>query len=848
MAKESVFYPELKMDSKRWNLILPYKLIVWDAVKKSKVKSFGAIKNTTLKHGTDFILTQETKQDDYEYTLPITPQQIQITTPFANNTTPTARGILEEHNGQVFKIINIQATTGIFMRRELGKAPRNKSSVESVFGGTIAAAQNVASAARNIASAFSGRPNGLAASDASLGDLTQTGYYKALELQAFLERYVEAKKNPNNKNWRLVLDIPKTNESYIVSPKNFSINKSANSPNEFMIGLQLQAWKRIDLKANFSQVRTQSIALSTNSFQKFVNTLANVRKLLANSVNVIKAVRSDFRSVFDAIRQITAVVKDLSGVALALSELPGGILQDLNSTISDMASDLRASRNNFEAAENNIANLFANDRASGGGRIILSKMAEEKQQNEGVPSGQTSETIGAKTTTKTQPQQTQQGSTIAQTPKGTDESAAAQVTKNPEENYAILGEMEIDSMKNISSKLRQDINDAIAEIRLIRKSDLQQFKQEILSTIYLISNRYGAGDSTTAYIYGQPTPSTRTTPLTVEETEVMTALMEVVQITDALTASEFFDQRDIVSPMEYVGTLANQAEIDFDDATAKRLVPVPFGLTIEQIAVRYLGDANKWLEIVTLNNLRLPYIDEEGFILPLISNGGDRQINVDDTNDQLYIGQVLTLSSSSVPAFQRVVINKEKISDNNYVITLSGDPNLDILTTSDNAKIKAYLPGTVNSQNQIFIPAEGTPEDEDFINLPKAFRQDNLAKLSKIDWLLDENGDLAITKAGDIQLAGGMTNLIQALKLKLDVKRGSLLQHPEYGLSLKHGISLSEIEAGDLLQSLQELVLQDSRYAAIDRLDLRVSGSTVSIDMAVQLASGSGILPISFQL
>jgi hypothetical protein len=282
--------------------------------------------------------------------------------------------------------------------------------------------------------------------------------------------------------------------------------------------------------------------------------------------------------------------------------------------------------------------------------------------------------------------------------------------------------------------------------------------------------------------------------------------------------------------------------------SAKKLVPVPFGLSIEQIAARYLGDANKWLEIVTLNNLRLPYIDEEGFVYKLISNGSGRQINVNDQESKLYLGQILTLSSTAVPAFQRKIINIEKITEENFVITLDGEPDLNILTVSANAQMKAYLPGTVNSQNQIFIPSTDAPEESDFINLPKSFSNDKLAQLSKIDWLLTEDGDVAINESGDIQLAGGLTNLVQALKLKINTKQGTLLQHLNYGLGLKHGISLADLESGQLLQSLQEMVLQDSRFAGIDRLNLKVSGSTVSIELAVQLASGSGTLPVTFQV
>jgi hypothetical protein len=124
-----------------------------------------------------------------------------------------------------------------------------------------------------------------------------------------------------------------------------------------------------------------------------------------------------------------------------------------------------------------------------------------------------------------------------------------------------------------------------------------------------------------------------------------------------------------------------------------------------------------------------------------------------------------------------------------------------------------------------------------------------LAKISKVDWLLDENGDLAINEAGDIQLAAGLTNLIQALKIKIKTKKGSILQHPEFGLGIQHGISLADVESGEILQSFTKLIQDDPRYSGINRLNIRLTGSnTLFIDLAVNLPNGAGILPITFEV
>ena len=81
-----------------------------------------------------------------------------------------------------------------------------------------------------------------------------------------------------------------------------------------------------------------------------------------------------------------------------------------------------------------------------------------------------------------------------------------------------------------------------------------------------------------------------------------------------LTATNQLDDQQILNGEEFVSALAATSDIAFTIPNSKIQVPVPFGLTMEQIAMRYLGDPQLWLEIATLNDLREPYIDENGFV------------------------------------------------------------------------------------------------------------------------------------------------------------------------------------------------------------------------------------------
>ena len=110
--------------------------------------------------------------------------------------------------------------------------------------------------------------------------------------------------------------------------------------------------------------------------------------------------------------------------------------------------------------------------------------------------------------------------------------------------------------------------------------------------------------------------------------------------------------------MEYVAGLAATSGIQFNVPTSKILAPVPFGLTIEGIALRYLGDAQRWIEITTLNSLRDPYIDENGFQTSLLSNATGRQFTVAD-NSNFWLGQTIAIMSSTRFPTSRTILESD---------------------------------------------------------------------------------------------------------------------------------------------------------------------------------------------
>lgn len=859
---EKAFFGPYNIDPDRWNKLYPYRLIVVD-VSETGIKIVGTteviegakqtralkVKTTQAVKGIEYVLAQEVLTNSWVVNLPITPQQLQITDQFAINTTATMRGIVEEHNGIKFKIITASGTTGIWPTKPIeGAHIASPTITQSVLGGTIGAITQLVDNVSRVAKAFSGqhpnRPNSIKKPTDLDNERFSTGYYQALYLAQFLERYAMQKRKPENHGWRLIFDIPKQNQAFIVTPMTFNLRQDQSRPNEILFNMQLKAWKRIDLidTQGIDPSDATGLDLDANAIQSLINGIREVRRTISSATNIIKAVRSDFQNIFNIYRQMTLAIKDLGGLVNTVVDFPSALTTDWQSIIVQSTKTLergvfqRPSTRRSESDAGNFTQsaiaLTAVSSAFIAGQIVNSILEKDKV-HEGLSNDQvTNGALGeeAKQALETDP--------------------INKIFENPEENFDFFDEIEIDDLE-FSPEQQQAVDEELERIQLLTIDDFRGFREELLSLALDISNNFGSGNQIYSDIYDIADPKTRAVPLTIEENEILAAIFESIQILDQLTATKQFDDQKIENPLEFVGGLADETGINFEQFPSKVPVPVPFGSTIEEIAARFMGDPDKWIEIVTVNKLRSPYIDEEGFIIEFLSNADGRQFNIpepDSECDRLFIGQKIILQSDTVAIFSRKIINVEQISEGNILITVDGLDNLDNLTTADNARMQGFLPGTVNSQNTIFIPVNLNSQEDDRTFAIPDLKDPELTKISKVDLLLTDSGDIALNSLGDFRLANGLTNLIQAIKIKIRTQKGALLRHLDFGLGIEPGISVADIENGAIIESLNRMIDDDPRFDSVDRIQIRLDGSTLAIDMSIRIANGNGVLPISFDM
>ena len=323
----------------------------------------------------------------------------------------------------------------------------------------------------------------------------------------------------------------------------------------------------------------------------------------------------------------------------------------------------------------------------------------------------------------------------------------------------------------------------------------------------------------------------------------------------------------MIDPFAFARANANNPEIDIASYAAGNLVKFNYGETMQLLARRTMGDPDRWIEIATANGLKPPYIDEVGEKISLKASGSEDQIVIPSTNQQgeitkekIYLNQIIILRSDveTLPD-QRVVLNIREIPiSGDMVIQLSGANDLEKYKPSDNAYIQFFKKNTINSNFFVLIPSNDPLPPK--LNKPdpwflRSKSQDE--KNAGVDLLLSTDGDIQFTSSGDIKLAYGIENALQAVKILVSTSESTLSRHPDYGVVDVIGqANISQERIKDTIsESIARQILRDSRFNRLDYLTVEYLGSGPTgpsgykVSLGVVLAgSNNTVIPISFSL
>jgi len=796
---EVLFPRPATIDGLRWSRAYPYQLIV---VERQDDNTYVP---KTATNGTSWV-----------FSLPIPPESLRISMPFAVTGTVTLNGYVEEHGGAPIRMIHIHGTTGVLFGRTNAQSPVS-SFGPSIFGGTLAAVSATATAAQLIGASQSvaaAALNTVTDADFTPGaDLeTLTGYYQMRLMTLFLEAYLQLKKTKEGRTARLALTTWKEEAVWLVTPTGeFVVDKNSKNAFKYDYDLTLKAYKRIQIgNGNAgSVVDYVPVQKDPSKLASLLQTASQVRAVVQDASATIAAVGGDVQNgLYEPMRELTLFAKDALSVPLAVADMPDSIVQAMKPAILDLMSTPGAVQRIFTNGITAVADAV-ND---------LLDLAAEQTGDPG-------------------------------TLQSRDAHPANDPFLVPSDNYNLFNGINVGDLR-LQPKVTVAVATERTRVRKLTGVDFQKRHDAIDATSTLFANAIGLGSDTFNETYGiLATPTVLEQP-TDQDYDVLFSLSQLQIEFERLIVNTDNDLNPKLDSIAAVAGLAARSGIAFTTPKSKFAVPFPYGSTIEMLAARYLGDPLRFHEIVALNGLQSPYVDEEGFELPLLINGADSIVMVSDTS-YLRVVQPVWISSRGTVRTCRRITKIVHLSPTQHLITVDGLPNMNLYTVLAGATLQGFLPNTVNSQQIIYIPSDQDPQsNEDFRtrSVVGVDSYDPLLAIGGIDFLLTPKNDLVVTPDGDTRWAVGLTNIVQKVRLAVSTRRGTLLGHPQYGLPLAPGMSIADLSATDIARATQDLFNGDPTFSGVKAANVSLSGPLAQLGIAVSIAATSQTIPIGLDV
>ena len=208
------------------------------------------------------------------------------------------------------------------------------------------------------------------------------------------------------------------------------------------------------------------------------------------------------------------------------------------------------------------------------------------------------------------------------------------------------------------------------------------------------------------------------------------------------------------------------------------------------------------------------------------------------------LGRAVNLESYSYTGLKAYTVKGE---DTLQRIALNelGDVDLWVYIAAVNSDITSnddLIPG-----NEIFIPIQQDPgagvNKEQFI-LTEDIARDPYGT----DLKIDSSGNLVVQENGDLSLLSGLTNVEQAIDLRLNTVAGSIIKQTAFGITAQAGTAGTELAIKYLKLAVRNALTQDPRIETVDNMIVSLGKDVLNLSMNIGVVGAEESLPVTYNL
>lgn len=157
--------------------------------------------------------------------------------------------------------------------------------------------------------------------------------------------------------------------------------------------------------------------------------------------------------------------------------------------------------------------------------------------------------------------------------------------------------------------------------------------------------------------------------------------------------------------------------------------------------------------------------------------------------------------------------------------------------------------GVLRPGDDVLIP---TPAVNGFSQVPAAKEIRTTRGLSELerslgtDLKVTGDFDLAISNAGDLEVVSGVSNMAQAVLVKLGYERGEVMRYPELGSGVIPGVKFPPIES--IKDGVTNTLLQDTRVQAVEDLSIMRDGGALYLSFNLRIKQVDIPIPVKIKV